>query len=233
MFCTVFNLYLNPHHLHFRNLVSANLDHDEIIYHHCLHRRDYLHHHDDFDPQVLSESLLSCQDLRRSAFSSEDYWYDHDGFLTWYDDYDGHCVTVIFLFKCIYQIIFPLIYVLIVYFMTAQPLDPARYLTSFFIITIVSSRPDPRILITIILFTFDTIFLIIGDLLTFRFFMFLLVAIVIILSSSSTLPSPYIWSDYHHHHNHDQHLQILHVPLGGDRDEPCRSKPRTSHWGRS
>ena len=55
------------------------------------------------------------------------------------DDYHGHCVTVVFIFKCIYQIIFPLIYVLIVYFMTAQPLDPARYLTSFFIITIVSS----------------------------------------------------------------------------------------------
>ena len=47
------------------------------------------------------------------------------------DDYHGHCVTVVFIFKCIYQIIFPLIYVLIVYFMTAQPLDPARYLTSF------------------------------------------------------------------------------------------------------
>ena len=47
------------------------------------------------------------------------------------NDYHGHCVTVVFIFKCKYQIIFPLIYVLIVYFMTAQPLDPARYLTSF------------------------------------------------------------------------------------------------------
>ena len=55
------------------------------------------------------------------------------------DDYHGRYVPVVFIYKCIYQIIFPLIYVLIVYFMTAQPLDPARYLTSFFIITIVSS----------------------------------------------------------------------------------------------
>ena len=43
------------------------------------------------------------------------------------DNYHGHYVVVVLLFKCIYQIIFPLIYVLIVYFMTAQPMDPARY----------------------------------------------------------------------------------------------------------
>ena len=47
------------------------------------------------------------------------------------DDYHGRYVPVVFIYKCIYQIIFPLIYVLIVYFMTAQPLDPARYLTYF------------------------------------------------------------------------------------------------------
>ena len=33
-------------------------------------------------------------------------------------------MVVVIIFPC--QIIFPLIYVLIVYFMTAQPLDPAR-----------------------------------------------------------------------------------------------------------
>ena len=58
MFCTVFNLYLNPHHLHFRNLVSANLDHDEIIYHHCLHRRDYLHHHPDFSANLDHDEII-------------------------------------------------------------------------------------------------------------------------------------------------------------------------------
>ena len=44
--------------------------------------------------------------------------------------------VVVIIFPC--QIIFPLIYVLIVYFMTAQPLDPAR-------------SPSPSIAVTTVL----------------------------------------------------------------------------------
>ena len=45
-------------------------------------------------------------------------------------------MMVVIIFPC--QIIFPLIYVLIVYFMTAQPLDPAR-------------SPSPSIAVTTVL----------------------------------------------------------------------------------
>ena len=58
--------------------------------------------------QVFCESLLSCQDLCWPAVPGDDSGGEHG--------------LKVFL----YQIIFPLIYVLIVYFMTAQPLDPAR-----------------------------------------------------------------------------------------------------------
>ena len=44
-------------------------------------------------------------------------------------------MVVVIIFPC--QIIFPLIYVLIVYFMTAQPLDPAR-------------SPSPSIAVTVL-----------------------------------------------------------------------------------
>ena len=69
-----------------------------------------------------------------------------------------------------FQIIFPLIYVLIVYFMTAQPLDPARFASFSF------SFYYPYLFLSHYCFPTPALA---------RFFMFLLVAIVTSLVAQS------------------------------------------------
>ena len=64
---------------------------------------------------------------------------------------DSIKTTHIFVF-CFLKILFPLIYVLIVYFMTSQPLDPARFFM-FLLVAIVTRWDNQAIVVSCSLFT--------------------------------------------------------------------------------
>ena len=68
-----------------------------------------------FELLVFSESVLSCQNGSRSSISGKSK--------TIYVPYPSY----LFLFKFSIQIVFPTLYVVIVYFMSDQPCEPMRF----------------------------------------------------------------------------------------------------------